>query len=430
MVKLSERLTPAAEKAIQFTTNEARKRRHAVITPENMLLAILWIKEGSGYAVLRALGVDITALVAQVEKTLDEDEQVELADGYAEVGLSKRMRAVVDIAIEEANRMRSKEIDTGHFLFAILQAGQIPAVKLLHEAGVDLEQAREYLAAYSKATRGTSGARRTASMGVRVSSYEPLTAWKLVRSISPVFWGLVALTVLAGYLTYIEWGNPSISLFVFVVGGWLISLCLHEFGHALVAYLGGDTSVIDKGYLTLNLFRYTHVAFSIVLPLFFLLMGGIGLPGGAVYINRGAIRNRNLHSLVSLAGPAMTAFFLGVIAVPFFLGFADSAWSAHPVFWAGLALLAFLQVTALMFNLLPVPGLDGYGIVEPFLPESIARQLAGLGSIGIFLVFALFWFDNPIRDAFWTAVQGLLVLLNVDPFMAFQGLDWFRFWQF
>jgi Zn-dependent protease len=427
LATLAERLTPAAERAIQFTTNEARKRRHAVITPENMLLAILWVKEGSGYAILRMLGVDITALTARVEQALDEEE-VELAAGVGEVGLSKRMQAVVDYAVEEANQMRSKEVDTGHFLLGILQAGNIPAVQLLKAAGVELEQARAYLPPYLKAARGTNDTRRIT--GSQLSHYEPLTFWKVLRSISPVFWILVVITALAGYLVYTGIVNTSVVLFFFVVGGWVISLCLHEFGHALVAYLGGDTSVIDKGYLTLNPFLYTHVVFSIVLPLVFLLMGGIGLPGGAVYINIGAIRNRTVQSLVSLAGPAMTAFFLGLIAIPFFLGFADSGRQTHGAFWAGLAFLAFLQVTGLLFNLLPVPGLDGYGVLRPFLPEAIVRQLASLGGISLFLIFALFMIDNPLRDSFWTAVQGLLVILNIDPYLAFQGLDLFRFWQF
>jgi Zn-dependent protease len=63
--------------------------------------------------------------------------------------------------------------------------------------------------------------------------------------------------------------------FLVVLVGWIFSLCLHEFSHALVAYYGGDTSVRDKGYLTFNPLKYTHPLYSIVLPLLFLVMGGI-----------------------------------------------------------------------------------------------------------------------------------------------------------
>ena len=66
---------------------------------------------------------------------------------------------------------------------------------------------------------------------------------------------------------------------------WVFSVCIHEWGHAFVAYHGGDYTVKDKGYLTLNPIHYTHPVTSILLPALFMMMGGIGLPGGAVYID-------------------------------------------------------------------------------------------------------------------------------------------------
>ena len=80
--------------------------------------------------------------------------------------------------------------------------------------------------------------------------------------------------------------------FLIVLVGWIFSLCLHEFSHALIAYFGGDTSVREKGYLTFNPLKYTHPVYSIVLPLLFLVLGGIGLPGGAVYIETWRLRSR------------------------------------------------------------------------------------------------------------------------------------------
>ncbi len=62
---------------------------------------------------------------------------------------------------------------------------------------------------------------------------------------------------------------------------WIFSVCLHEFGHAIVAYYGGDTSVREKGYLTFNPLKYTHPVYSLLMPVIFMMLGGIGLPGGA-----------------------------------------------------------------------------------------------------------------------------------------------------
>ncbi len=70
------------------------------------------------------------------------------------------------------------------------------------------------------------------------------------------------------------WVGPLTT--VFMLSGWITSVCLHEFGHALAAHLGGDTEVARAGYLTLNPLRYSHPLLSIVLPVLFLVSGGLG----------------------------------------------------------------------------------------------------------------------------------------------------------
>src|SRR3954469_5308930 len=168
---------------------------------------------------------------------------------------------------------------------------------------------------------------------------------------SPIFLfvlGMFALSGLAVWRYGADMGHSArFVLFVFVVTGWIVSLCLHEFGHAFFAYRSGDRSVAGKGYLTLNPLKYTDPTLSFVLPVLFLLLGGIGLPGGAVYINRGAIRGRLRHSLISAAGPLANLAFaivLGVVVSNLANGFD------HVLFWTGLAFLAFLQVTAAILN--------------------------------------------------------------------------------
>ncbi len=84
-------------------------------------------------------------------------------------------------------------------------------------------------------------------------------------------------------------GTQPIGVWVFavVLGGWVITLCLHEFAHAAVAYAGGDISVRARGYLTLNPLRYTDLAYSVIIPILLLAVGGIPLPGGAVLVEPG-----------------------------------------------------------------------------------------------------------------------------------------------
>jgi Zn-dependent protease len=168
-------------------------------------------------------------------------------------------------------------------------------------------------------------------------------------------------------------GNSTVMIatgvVLLVLGGWAVSLCLHEFGHAVVAYRGGDQSVANKGYLTLDIRRYLNPILSFGLPLLFLVAGGIPLPGGAVWINHWAIRSRPVRSMVSLAGPLIN-LLLGVAL----------AWTARAVpmpigLLIGLSYLALVQVLAFLLNVLPIPGLDGFGVLEPYLSAE-TRELA------------------------------------------------------
>jgi Zn-dependent protease len=212
--------------------------------------------------------------------------------------------------------------------------------------------------------------------------------------------------------------------FTIVFFGWIFSLCLHEFSHALVAYLGGDYTVREKGYLTFNPLKYTHPLFSLVLPLLFLVMGGIGLPGGAVYVERERIRNRFMLSLMSLAGPLsnlLVAVILGLI-----LRFSPSI---PATYLPGLSFLLVLQVSAVLFNSIPLPPFDGYNVLEPFLPSVIRTQVDGVRNIAIWVILLLFWFVPAVSNSFWETVYGVSTVIGVDWGMAIAGLERFRFWE-
>src|SRR6478609_3815911 len=94
-------------------------------------------------------------------------------------------------------------------------------------------------------------------------------------------------------------------LFWAVFIGWVLSVVLHEFAHGLVAYLGGDYTIRERGGLTLNPLQYVDPVMSIILPLIFLVMGGVPLPGGVTYVRRELLRSRVWMSAVAAAGPAM-----------------------------------------------------------------------------------------------------------------------------
>ena len=77
----------------------------------------------------------------------------------------------------------------------------------------------------------------------------------------------------------------------------------------------------------------------------------------------------------------------------------------HGVFWAGMAFSGFLQVTAALLNLLPVPGLDGYGALEPHLSPDTQRALAPAKTYGLLILFVLF-IVSPLGEYFFASSPG------------------------
>ena len=244
---------------------------------------------------------------------------------------------------------------------------------------------------------------------------------------SPVFLALVGLTAGGGVIAWMA-GDATppmayIGVFLFVIAGWLVSLCLHEFGHAYTAWRFGDHDVAMRGYLTLNPLKYSSPLLSLGLPLLFIALGGIGLPGGAVYLRTEFMTARQ-RTLVSLAGPSANL----VLAI-LLLAATKLFWDPnHSVFWSGVAFLGFLQLTALVLNLLPIPGLDGYGALEPHLSPSTRRTLEPVRQFG-FLILIVVLMTPALNRWFFSLVFWFFDLSGVPAGLAMFGGQLTRFWS-
>ena len=219
---------------------------------------------------------------------------------------------------------------------------------------------------------------------------------------------------------------PGALTFAFVLLGWVLSVMAHEFSHAAVAYLAGDHSVVQKGYLAFDPRRYGDVGTSLVLPALVLALGGVALPGGAVYLRHDLMRSRLWRSAASLAGPLATLAVLVVLASALRIWEAAGASSA---LFPALSLLAFLQAMALILNLLPIPGLDGFNAIRPFLPDSLApmiRKIEGLAMVLLLLcVFLVPGFAAPLS----AAAARLSYAFGLDPAAIGEGWRAFHFWR-
>ncbi len=247
---------------------------------------------------------------------------------------------------------------------------------------------------------------------------------------SPIFLLLLAVAVAGGVLAWLAGSTRDEPLalagtFVLVIAGWVVSLCLHEFGHAFTAWRFGDHDVATRGYLTLNPFKYTNPMFSIVLPLVFIAMGGIGLPGGAVWVRSGAMTKWQ-RTTVSLAGP-----FVNLVLAVLLLGAVRILYPQqhdHLIFWSGVAFLGMLQVMAVVLNVLPIPPLDGYGAVEPHLSPGLQRSLAPVKQYGFFILLFIL-IAPPLNGWFWSIVLKLYTTLGGLGMLASIGLDQTLFWH-
>src|SRR5699024_7872392 len=187
---------------------------------------------------------------------------------------------------------------------------------------------------------------------------------------------------------------------------------------------GGDREVALKGYLNMDIRRYTDPVMSLVLPLLILAIGGIPLPGGAVWINRGALHSSSVSSWVSLAGP------LSNLAIGIVLIIIVSLTPAIPIGLAiGLSYLALVQIIAFVLNILPIPGLDGYGALEPYLSPQArefgmkARPWAPL------VLFALIIAVPGVSNAFFEFTYTVFDAIGGDRFLGELGFSAFQFWR-
>lgn len=258
---------------------------------------------------------------------------------------------------------------------------------------------------------------------------------------SPLFLTVVAIAVIGGVIAWTQQSPGSrfgdFGVLLLVLGGWVVSVCFHEFAHAYAAYRAGDRSVEARGYLTLNPFKYAHPVLSILLPLVAIIGGGFALPGGAVYLHPHTFRSRGSRALAAAAGPLTNVVFAVILIVVtrshatgngIFVGLSTLPGGPHGRFWSGLAFLGFLQVTAAILNFLPVPGLDGYAILEPYLDIETQRIGEKVKPWGMLVVLVLLFYVTSLRHAFLQLVDDVYRGLGGNEVLYLLGSVFYKFW--
>lgn len=196
----------------------------------------------------------------------------------------------------------------------------------------------------------------------------------------------------------------SIPQIVAVIASFVLAITVHEFAHAWVAWRLGDPTAAALGRISLDPRRHLDLAGTL-----FLLFAGFGW-GRPVPVNPDNFRNpAGDNALVAAAGPLSNILLAFAAAFPLnFLAAPDSL--------AGMGLETFMliNISLAVFNLLPVPPLDGGSIIAPFLPDAANDFLQRYGSIGLFACiaasFAFGWnilgaLITPLANILWAAIN-------------------------
>lgn len=202
----------------------------------------------------------------------------------------------------------------------------------------------------------------------------------------------------------------------------LLAITLHEAAHGWAAAKLGDPTARLMGRVTLNPFAHVDLVGTVIIPLALLLMNAPFLFGYAkpVPVNFSRLRNpRRDMALVALAGPASNILLAVIGALAFHLipVLPDmvTEWGAEM-----LQRLVLLNLILAVFNMLPVPPLDGGRILVAILPDWLAWKVARLERAGLFIVIGVL-FLLPYLAAqlgYSLNVAGVLIWAPVDFLMS------------
>ena len=167
----------------------------------------------------------------------------------------------------------------------------------------------------------------------------------------------------------------------------LFSMTLHEVMHGFVAYWLGDDTAKLEGRLTLNPIKHIDPFLTILLPVMLAIIGG-PIFGGAkpVPFNPARLRYDEWGAaLVALAGPLTNL----LIAFILFASYALSGVASDSPAGQFLMIAVLVNIGFFVFNMLPIPPLDGSRVVYALAPDFVRRAMEVIEQFGLIFIFAI-----------------------------------------
>lgn len=206
-----------------------------------------------------------------------------------------------------------------------------------------------------------------------------------------------------------ELGQIDFGYIVIVLGVILISMTLHEAMHGFMAYWLGDDTAKREGRLTLNPIKHIDPFLTIILPIALALVQA-PIFGGAkpVPFNPARVKGEEWGAgLVALAGP-LTNFFIA------FLSFGLLVLLGQPItipIGEILTVAVMVNLGFFIFNMLPIPPLDGSRVVYALAPDFVRRGMEAIERFGIVFVFLLVMVASPFIGRFM--LSGINFFLDI-----------------
>ncbi len=201
---------------------------------------------------------------------------------------------------------------------------------------------------------------------------------------------------------------------VIVLGVILISMTLHEAMHAFVAYWLGDDTAKREGRLTLNPIKHIDPFLTIILPVTLAIIGG-PIFGGAkpVPFRPDMVKGGDWGAaLVAIGGP-LTNLLIA------FIVFGIWALVGYPLVGLGPQILQtaiMVNLGFFIFNMIPIPPLDGSRVLYALAPEFVRTGMRFLEQYGIIVIFALILVASPVIGAFMSGAIDFFVNLFASIF--------------
>lgn len=218
---------------------------------------------------------------------------------------------------------------------------------------------------------------------------------------------------MSGPLFWLFSNPPQISRFVAFAIVAILAFAYHEFAHAIVADRLGDPTPRSMGRITPN--PFVHLS---LYGLAFLFLVGFGWAVTPVNPNRLRGNPRHAMAIVAVAGPAANLIMALVFALPVRFNLVTPAQgTVLPTLWELVDTGLYINLLLLVFNLLPIPPLDGFTILQGLLPPDLAYQLDGVRQYGFILMLGVLFILPMIGvnvlgliiGPIYTAVYTLLV---------------------